>query len=446
MGITMNKGRGAGALGDVIARRKAEERCGVYSCCSANEDVLIAAIDRAVATGSILLVEATANQVNQFGGYTGKTPEEFACYVRGLAHERGLALDKLCLGGDHLGPLVWRDEPEAVAMRKAETLVRAFVAAGYEKIHLDTSMRLGDDDRTQPFPVSLCAARGARLCAACEHEFSKRRVRRPGAVAPVYVIGSEVPVPGGEVGNDPSSNVTTRRDCDLTVQAYREAFEQAGIDDAFERVAAMVVEMGAEFSEYEISEYDHSAFVELAEANEGSLIAFEAHSTDYQTRENLARMREDGALFLKVGPALTFAARSALFKLELIERELVREASRSRFRDVLESAMVANPSKWKGYYSGTGDDQAFARAFSFSDRCRYYLDVPEVKRARARLLDNLEGVGIPACILLEYFPAQYARVRRGLLEPAAKAVLHDSIGDVIDDYLFATDSNGASRA
>ena len=69
-----------------------------------------------------------------------------------------------------------------------------------------------------------------------------------------------------------------------------------------------------------------------------------------------------------------------------------------------------------------------------------------MKRARARLLDNLEGVGIPACILLEYFPAQYARVRRGLLEPAAKAVLHDSIGDVIDDYLFATDSNGASRA
>ena len=51
------------------------------------------------------------------------------------------------LGGDHLGPYVWRAEPADEAMAKARDLVRDYVAAGYTKIHLDASMRLGGDDK-----------------------------------------------------------------------------------------------------------------------------------------------------------------------------------------------------------------------------------------------------------------------------------------------------------
>ena len=42
-------------------------------------------------------------------------------------------------------------------------------------------------------------------------------------------------------------------------------------------------------------------------------LVFEAHSTDYQPPEGLARLVSDGFAVLKVGPALTFAfARGAL--------------------------------------------------------------------------------------------------------------------------------------
>lgn len=415
-----------------------DEHVSMYSCCSANGDVLRAAIMRAKQTGSTLLVEATSNQVNQYGGYTGYTPAQFKEYVLGIADELNFPREQLFLGGDHLGPLVWCSMPEAEAMAEAEAIVRAYVASGYEKIHLDTSMRVGSDDPSVPFPVAVCARRGAELCAACEDEFAKYKETHPGANAPIYVIGSEVPVPGGEVGNDPSSSVTTSADYDATIEAYRREFEEHGLQDAFGRISALVVEMGVEFSEYRISEYDHEAFAPLAQHAADNLIRFEAHSTDYQTSGRLRQMAEDGAVFLKVGPALTFAARSALFRLEMIERELVPSQNWSHYRERLDAAMLANPAKWDNYYHGTDDERAFARAFSFSDRCRYYFDVPDVRAAHDTLLANLNDVELPECLLIELFYTQYRKVRAGKLAPHANDLLYDVIGEVIDDYLFAT--------
>lgn len=413
----------------------------LYSCCSANEDVLVAAILKAKQTDSVLLVEATANQVNQFGGYTNKTPKEFADFVRSLADTHGLPQDALILGGDHLGPLVWCNQDEHSAMALAEELVRLFVAAGYQKIHLDTSMRLASDNPSETFPVSICAKRGAYLCRACEEEFNYLKSRNPDAKAPVYVIGSEVPVPGGDAGNSPSGNITTPIDYDVMLAAYKQAFEEEGVGEAFDRVLAVVVEMGVEFSEYSISEYNRENFKTLANHASNSRIGFEAHSTDYQRKEHLAQMCEDGAVILKVGPAFTFAARSALFKLELIEKELVNQRYWSNYRKALDSTMLADSSKWKSYYKGSEQEQAFARAFSFSDRCRYYFDCPNVKQAHDCLLNNLNKVVIPHCLVAELFPKQYERIRSGLLECNTQNLLYDSIGDAIDDYLFATNNN-----
>ena len=50
---------------------RAGERRGIWSVCSAHPLVLEACIDQALADGGPLLVEATCNQVNQEGGYTG---------------------------------------------------------------------------------------------------------------------------------------------------------------------------------------------------------------------------------------------------------------------------------------------------------------------------------------------------------------------------------------
>ena len=52
-------------------------------------------------------------------------------------------------------------------------------------------------------------------------------------------------------------------------------------------------------------------------------MVFEAHSTDYQTAGALRALVEDRWAILKVGPALTFALREALFALSAIEEELI---------------------------------------------------------------------------------------------------------------------------
>ena len=75
-------------------------------------------------------------------------------------------------------------------------------------------------------------------------------------------------------------------------------------------------------------------------------LCFEAHSTDYQTKEHLRQLVEDGFLILKVGPALTFALREALLALDRIDAELYPDAP-SGYRAALEKTMAENPGSGK---------------------------------------------------------------------------------------------------
>ena len=92
-----------------------------------------------------ILIEATCNQVNQDGGYTGMTPADFRDFVHALADEAGIDRRRIVLGGDHLGPNPWKALSARDAMAKARDLVRAYVEAGFTKIHLDASMACADD-------------------------------------------------------------------------------------------------------------------------------------------------------------------------------------------------------------------------------------------------------------------------------------------------------------
>src|SRR6185369_12172791 len=105
--------------------------------------------------------------------------------------------EKIILGGDHLGPNAWQKEPAKVAMEKALELVRSCVLAGYTKLHLDTSMRCADDatDAHGALNEQTITERAADMCAAAEAAYAQLPA---GVPAPVYVIGTEVPVPGGE--------------------------------------------------------------------------------------------------------------------------------------------------------------------------------------------------------------------------------------------------------
>lgn len=112
-------------LKQIVIKQKKGEPVGIYSCCSANDYVIEAALEKAKRDNSCVLIEATANQVDQNGGYTGMTPADFMAFVKEKAEKAGLSMDRVFLGGDHLGPLTFASLPEKEAMEKHVNLFAA---------------------------------------------------------------------------------------------------------------------------------------------------------------------------------------------------------------------------------------------------------------------------------------------------------------------------------
>jgi D-tagatose-1,6-bisphosphate aldolase subunit GatZ/KbaZ len=383
-----------------------------------------------------VLIEATANQCNQFGGYSGMLPSDFARYIGAIAEKTGFDPSRVILGGEHLGPLVWKDEPEEQAMGKAEELVRLFVEAGFGKIHLDTSMRLADDDPAKPLSDDTIAGRAARLAAVCERAAEKagREIE--------YVVGSEVPIPGGtQTAEDDALAVTAPGDFEKTWAAFTKAFNEESLGDALSRVVGVVVQPGVEFGDDTVHLYDRAAAADLIRERGKPAydsLVFEGHSTDYQPRAKLRELVEDGVAILKVGPALTFYFREAVFALSRIEEELSLP-SPSRFRDVLDEAMIGHPGDWDKYYAGTEEERRLKRKYSFSDRSRYYFANEKVRTALETLFANIDAADIPASLLSQYLPSAYDRLRNAGAVPPFKAadLARARVRDCIDDYLYA---------
>ena len=401
---------------------------GIYSVCSAHPLVLEAAVRQAVADKTSLLVEATSNQVNQLGGYTGMRPQDFRDFALCIATRHGLPEENLILGGDHLGPNPWQHLPAEEAMQLAETMVAQYSAAGFAKIHLDASMAcLGEQ---APLPDSIVAQRAARLCRAAQ-QASGGRPR-------YYVIGTEVPVPGGATESLAELQVTTRDHAERTLQIHREIFACAGLKDVWPRVIALVVQPGIEFNHDSVVNYVSSKTTDLQQLlrNDGSIV-FEAHSTDYQRPATYKQLVRDGFAILKVGPALTFALREALFAVELIEKELLPQERRSHFADVVERQMLLHPQHWSKHYHGTAEEQRLLRRYSYSDRIRYYWTDPEIKAAVDLLMHNLQSVAIPETLLSATLPQQYLAVRAGSLRPTTHELVIHKILQAIEPYAAA---------
>ena len=411
-------------------------RVGVYSVCSAHPWVLAAAVCQARDDGTAVLIEATSNQVDQDGGYTGMRPADFRDLVLGVAREHDLPAERVVLGGDHLGPNVWRSLGAEEAMRKAEVLVATYVEAGFTKIHLDTSMACAGD--AEPLPDHVVAERAARLARAAE------TAAGPDARRLGYVIGTEVPVPGGAHETIDALAPTTPEAARTTIEAHLAAFRAAGLEEAWQRVLAVVVQPGVEFDHQRVFDYDPEAVRELRAVVEGTPFVFEAHSTDYQLRSGLRALVEDHWAVLKVGPGLTFALREAMFALAAIEDELVGADERSRLVEVVEQVMLDEPRWWAGYYEGEAAAQHLARRYSYSDRMRYYWPQPAIRSAQDQLVANLRRTGIPLPLLSAHLPTQYDRVRRGGLVPDPQALVIDRVRDVLRDYAAACGAGGAS--
>lgn len=414
---------------EIIARHKAGEHLGICSVCSAHPLVIEAALRFDLHTDNSVLIEATSNQVNQFGGYTGMQPVDFRDFVYAIAREVGFPLERLILGGDHLGPNCWQNEHADAAMEKAIALIEAYVAAGFSKIHLDASMSCADDP--VPLDPQVVAERAARLCLAAEQTASEVQKQ-----ALTYVIGTEVPVPGGEASSINTVHVTHVEDAARTLETHRVAFEALGLEAAMKRIIAIVVQPGVEFDHTQVIHYQPQAAEALSGWIRQTPMVYEAHSTDYQSRHAYRALVRDHFAILKVGPALTFALREAIFALAQMENELIAPESRSRVLEVIDEVMLNEPDYWKKYYHPTWSQAMVDIHFSLSDRIRYYWPHPRIRQAVEKLLANLDTVRLPLGLISQFMPLQLERASLNEIVTTPRSLIIDKIQDVLRAYRY----------
>ncbi len=417
---------------DILQANRRGENTGIYAICSAHPLVIEAAIEQAKLDETPVLIEATANQVNQFGGYTGMLPADFLEFIGEIADKIDYPRTSIIAGGDHLGPVCWVDETAESAMEKARTLITCYVAAGFKKIHLDTSMSCADDPVC--LPDEVVATRAADLCAVAE----QTAIKTFGQSDLVFVVGTEVPPPGGAAEEIEELELTSTQRVKQTIELHRLAFEALGLHNAWQRVIGLVVQPGVEFDHTSIIDYDSEKAQELKQLiTDIPNIVYEAHSSDYQNDDAYVALIQDHFAILKVGPQLTLAMREALFALSYIEDELVKVELRSNLRTICEEEMLEQPKNWQRFYPVPASKGTLYRRYSYSDRIRYYWHNPRIQESVAQLLNNLSHQSIPLPLISQFLPEQYRAIRNNTLTATPKELVKAKIKQVTHSYAFA---------
>jgi D-tagatose-1,6-bisphosphate aldolase subunit GatZ/KbaZ len=399
-------------LRDIIARNRAGTRAAIPSACTAHPDALRASLKLAQLRDRTIVIEATSNQVNQDGGYTGITPDGFIGFVHGIADKNNVDRERIIFGGDHLGPQAWRSMPADTAMAKARVLVRDYVAAGFGKIHLDCSEGCAgepaqlSDDQT--------AERSADLARVCGEEGDDL----------LFVVGTEVPPPGGaRADEDGAIAPTDANAARVTLAAHMDSFS-----DLAPLIGGLVVQPGVEFTPTDI----HALPMErdpkfLQTISDWPTVCLEAHSTDYQYPAVFPRLAELGFAFQKVGPALTFAFREALYALDSL-----RETP--QLHDVMERIMVADPKNWQGHYHGTETEMAQQRHTGLADRIRYYWPHPQAQAAVSELMSEVTTLN--DATLIAHFESDILDLAEHLNGSLVQRLIDAHIALALDPYFF----------
>ena len=409
-------------LRDIIARNNAGECIAIASVCSAHPEVISASLQLASRLNRPLVIEATSNQVNQFGGYTGMDAKAFVAYIKDLKSKNDISPNLIELGGDHLGPQVWKSETADMAMAKAHELVSGYVRAGINKIHLDCSE--GCAGEPPLIDNETAAERAASLAVSC----------LDAASAPeklLFVIGTEVPPPGGARLDDnghviPTSPVSAAN----TLIAHRNAFANKGIADLWPQVSGLVVQPGVEFGPDQIFNLPADIDLGLRDViSDYPGICLEAHSTDYQPPETFLNLAKMGFAFQKVGPALTFAMREALYAIDEIVQKL--SPSSVALPTIMEAAMRKNPKHWRSYYS---EDDTFKWHFSYADRIRYYWPLPVVQKAVENLISTFDELKVSKQILAKHFSTAVLDRSEGLASSHGRAIVRSEVQSALLPY------------
>lgn len=394
----------------------------LVSVCTAQPDCLDAALMLARDRGRDILIEATSNQVNQYGGYTGLTPAAFIADMRARITRLGVDPSSVFFGGDHLGPQAWKHLPAEDAMSKAHQMLREYVEAGFTKIHLDCSEGCAGepavlDDHT-------VATRAAKLAQTCE-------AHAPNPEALVYVIGTEVPPPGGARTGHDSVTPTAPNSVRQTLAIHKAAFSPK----TWARVVGVVVQPGLEFGAATLDRFPMDGPDELSPVlADWPGIAFEAHSTDYQDPEVFPELARRRFAFLKVGPALTFAYREAIYALDAIRGWY--DAAASPLPTVMQGLIDANPDTWAAHFKADGAALGHLQHFSYSDRIRYLWPHAEAQAAVNDLLDALENLTPMDPLLLQYLSRDIVDAITQSRQSWPRAVITAKVQTALSPYLF----------
>ncbi|MCC7321352.1 MAG: class II D-tagatose-bisphosphate aldolase, non-catalytic subunit [Rubellimicrobium sp.] len=412
-------------LRDTIARNRAGRAAAIPSVCSAHADVLAASLRLAQRLDRPVVIEATSNQVNQEGGYTGMTPADFIGFVQGLAADTGTDRARIVFGGDHLGPQAWRRLPAEAAMARAHVMVADYVAAGFTKIHLDCSEGCAGE------PAQL----GDAVTVARSADLARSAARAGDAAALLYVVGTEVPPPGGARtdahGFIPSTRPEAAR---ATLDAHLAAFDGVG------EIGGLVVQPGVEFTPMHVHHLPRDRDPGLAAAiTHAPGICLEAHSTDYQHPDAYPHLARMGFAFQKVGPALTFAWRQALYALDGLRP--VAGWGEAVVLPAMERLMQGDPGFWAGHYHGTPEDLRLMRHVGLADRIRYYWPRPEAQSAVRALLDDLSGRILPEPLLWQAFPEPVLALAEAIPGPRPAALLQAAVQAALLPYFFDEDGD-----
>lgn len=364
----------------IVESNRCGEQIAIASWCTAHALTLRAILDAHRDDDDPILIETTGNEVNQFGGSSGMTPATFRKLVENTADEADVDARRIILGGHQLGPGPWKNRSASAANGLARDMVRAYVEAGFTKLHFDASVACSDESEVSE---RTSAERVAGLCAAAEGARTKR--------APIaYVLEANARRGARRTVARDALSVTRPDDVVRSVDLHRAAFADHGITDALKRVIALVVQPGHAYGNSTVVPFDMK---KRATLNRAALkipgLAFEAHSADYQREASLALLVASRVAILKVGPELAFAFREAIFAMAEIEIRL-EGRQRSGVISVLETAMDENVEQCSSQ-APTEANERVDRLFDLNDLARHSWSDPRVIAALKLLFANIDS-------------------------------------------------------
>ena len=302
-------------------------------------------------------------------------------------------------------------------------MVADYVAAGFAKIHLDASMACGGRS---------CGARRADCGGARRSARGRRRSGRPagGTTSRQYTLsGPRCRSPGGAAhGLDATSRSHVRNRSLATLETHRRAFARAGIASSFARVIALVVQPGVEFDHHRVVDYQpvmaDGPQQDAQRANRRSCSRRIPPTTSRQAA--LSALVNDGFAILKVGPALTFAMREALYGLDHIALETDPSWESSALKPQMERIMLAEPKYWLDYYRG-GPGRAACPPTLQLQRSH-----PILLARRGRQSGSVSSPGkvwrcepIAEPLISQFLPRCYQAVRRGIIAPHPQQLIFE---------------------